>query len=847
MTFLKLTMLLGLAAIAIPILIHLLNRSKPRMMEWGAMQFLLASLAARRRRIMLEELILLCLRCLTVALVVLAMARPFLPSRSAVPWALVLPAVLIAAVCAGMAAQLWTNTLLRRRLLRAAVILAVAAAALAFLERQIQARHWLSSESGRDIVIVLDSSSSMTVSVDGQSNFNRAVAEAQALVKACRPGDAFSVLLAGPVPHPLIRRPTSDRREVRRALQSPECRPTGGSMSVLEALNAAAALLAEGPNPAKAVILFTDGQNAGWDTQADGRWGFVADRLKGKPNPARVIVRRLSLPKVFRNATVTDIAFSRRVIGTDRPVRIDVRVLNAGADPAEATAVELFVDGQRVERTPIVKDLLPQVTEVMHYEYMFETPGRHVVRAQVVADDDLMLDNTLDTVVTVLDRMPVLIVDGSSAVPFFHKAAGFIRVALTPRSDEQGQKKAPEKDDTLRFLIEPKVASPSELVGIPDLEPYRAVILVNVPRLPSTTADRIAAYVRKGGGLLIVPGPRSEPDFYNHWQTPAGQPFAPAVIKERRAGGEPAHFELKSFSHPTLRLAAEPQHSDAESALVTAYNQMVVDGQDTDVRVGGLLDTGDPMLVERQVGKGYVLMTAMSLDRHDGNLPSLKCFVPLVHEIVYYLAAPMMMNDNVKPGTEFALEGVCRGAVPAASATASNAPVTVRMPAGDERPGALTVTGNRFLARFTETRAPGLYVMRLPAALAPAGGAVTNGLAEVPFTVTAQPEEGTITQLSDNDLAAVGHHLDLFLPAKLEEMLAAFAGEVPGQELWKFLALCALLTILAEVVLARWIAIHRRFHDTEPVALRSPVQSVQALKDRLQDLLRRSGTAGSKA
>ena len=40
MTFLNASMLFGLAALVIPIVIHLLNRSKPRPIEWGAMQFL---------------------------------------------------------------------------------------------------------------------------------------------------------------------------------------------------------------------------------------------------------------------------------------------------------------------------------------------------------------------------------------------------------------------------------------------------------------------------------------------------------------------------------------------------------------------------------------------------------------------------------------------------------------------------------------------------------------------------------------------------------------------------------------------------------------------------------------
>ena len=47
MTFLNWFMLLGLAGVAIPIIIHLLNRSRSRVVDWGAMRFLEASLASR--------------------------------------------------------------------------------------------------------------------------------------------------------------------------------------------------------------------------------------------------------------------------------------------------------------------------------------------------------------------------------------------------------------------------------------------------------------------------------------------------------------------------------------------------------------------------------------------------------------------------------------------------------------------------------------------------------------------------------------------------------------------------------------------------------------------------------
>ena len=51
MMFRNLIMLAGLSALAVPIIIHLLNRRQAKLVDWGAMQFLLASLTTRKRHL----------------------------------------------------------------------------------------------------------------------------------------------------------------------------------------------------------------------------------------------------------------------------------------------------------------------------------------------------------------------------------------------------------------------------------------------------------------------------------------------------------------------------------------------------------------------------------------------------------------------------------------------------------------------------------------------------------------------------------------------------------------------------------------------------------------------------
>src|SRR5437764_8341656 len=72
-------MLFGLAGISIPVIIHLLNRRRFDVVDWGAMQFLQIS-ETTRRRLLIEELLLLLLRMGLIAVLVIALAAPYVTS-----------------------------------------------------------------------------------------------------------------------------------------------------------------------------------------------------------------------------------------------------------------------------------------------------------------------------------------------------------------------------------------------------------------------------------------------------------------------------------------------------------------------------------------------------------------------------------------------------------------------------------------------------------------------------------------------------------------------------------------------------------------------------------------------
>src|SRR3954453_21242318 len=69
------TMAAGAALVSTPIIIHLINRMRFRRVKWGAMEFLLKAQKRMRRKLIIEQLLLLLLRCLLVSLVGVLLAR----------------------------------------------------------------------------------------------------------------------------------------------------------------------------------------------------------------------------------------------------------------------------------------------------------------------------------------------------------------------------------------------------------------------------------------------------------------------------------------------------------------------------------------------------------------------------------------------------------------------------------------------------------------------------------------------------------------------------------------------------------------------------------------------------
>lgn len=757
MTFLNQIMLLGLAAAAIPIIIHILNRRRAKRVEWGAMQFLRDSLAARNRRILIEEIILMALRCLLLGVLAFALARPFVRGQG---------------LRAGNAGQ------------------------------------------AQDIAIVIDGSLSMNLDVDKKSNFQRAVEEARQIVNTARRGDAVSLVLAGPVAQSVVPSPISDKPALLAALD--ELTPAGGSMSAPDALQAAVRTLAGGGNPGKKIVLLTDQQRLGWNTNLQQPWTFLADSAAALPTKPALIVRKLPTPTQLRNLTLANVTFSRGVIGANWPVQINVTVANNGTGPSGQAYVETSVDGTAIDSRPL-ETLSPGASGTIVLDHRFATHGPHLVTARVVCEDDLPADDTCTRVVNVVKDLPVLLIEGAAAAKGSANApmsnSEYIRLALRP-PPEPGQ-----KDE---YFITPTIVDAAELAKVKDLAQFSAVVLCNVTSLPAEQAKALAEYVAAGGGMLVLPGARADKDFYNNWTAQDGRRMTGSRLTQvklkagvtSQPGEKLAHIAVETISHPALQLAGR---YGLDSAQIRGYWQLAPEQDDENISVGALLDSADPYMVARKYQQGLVLTLSVPFDPEFSDLPSARiAVVPLIHEMVYYLAEPAQHPMNVQPGQKILYD------IP--GKFGKDQPAEMVSFDGRRAPVRLTEIGNRWQAAYDLTARPGVYRLVLPEAalgdiatrpaLQATSAAAGRG---VPFVVVGNPEESKFELLSPEDYQAVGRHMEVGQAESVGQVISAIQGQVPGREVWRTLAAIAMALVLAEIVVTRAIAAKRKAHLAKPV------------------------------
>lgn len=365
-------MLLGLMGIAIPILVHLLSRRKQDVVDWGAMQFLEPS-PRERRTLWIENFWLLLLRVGLIALLAIALARPWFQST-------------------------WLSHLTTTR--------------------------------PQDVALILDGSYSLEQSATAGLAGDRVRQLAREVLDELDPSDALQIYDARDSVRPLLPGYTRQRRPARDALiDLPQ--PTGSS-HIPAALQVALRDLLQTSNLDRDVVIVTDGQRLPWHVDQRDAWNEVDQLLQqARITPRIWVLTADSALEQPPNLAIGPVELSQDLAMPGATIQIRAPVRLFGSAAPQSCTVRLDINGLRSPAHTATLRVPAVGAAIAEFEVQFDRPGCHALNLVLDADDALPADNTAQAVVEIgTGRAALLVSDFPEADKSVANPAYFLRAAL---------------------------------------------------------------------------------------------------------------------------------------------------------------------------------------------------------------------------------------------------------------------------------------------------------------------------------------------------------------------------------------------------------------------------------
>ena len=171
-----------------------------------------------------------------------------------------------------------------------------------------------------------------------------------------------------------------------------------------------------------------------------------------------------------------------------------------------------------------------------------------------------------------------------------------------------------------------------------DLDPskFSFVVLSDAVTLPSIFEHTLAQYVSKGGSVFIALGTNAG----QHARIPLWGADVKAAHDYARTGG-PATVGQLDFTHPALA-QEQPGRDNGGWAETKFFYAASVDPGES--RVAARLSDGTPLLLDKQIGEGHVLLLTSGLENLTNDLPLHPVFVAFVDKAARYLSGRGRVN-----------------------------------------------------------------------------------------------------------------------------------------------------------------------------------------------------------
>ena len=322
MTFLNAILLAGAAAFLIPLIIHLLNKRRVQTVRWGAMHLLHEVLRQKKRRLQIEQWLLLLTRIAIPILLALCLARPVMSALRQIP-----------------------------------------------------------GFGKTSAAILLDDSFSMRAPSAAGSAAVQSRQDIQRILDNLPRGSDAQVILAGGTPRRLMDQSTSALDLIPKQLA--DVSSQSGPVNANELFQTAGATLQKAPNAAREIVVISDFQESDWKAIADGASLPALETLSKQEPKAQVTFYRVPT-ELSENLSIASAELSALVAAETQPVGLRVRVQNHGKRPWQDVAVHLEADGARLRTARV--SVPPDGEASLSFTHAFEKVGDHTLAVRIEGD-----------------------------------------------------------------------------------------------------------------------------------------------------------------------------------------------------------------------------------------------------------------------------------------------------------------------------------------------------------------------------------------------------------------------------------------------------------------------------
>lgn len=367
-------------------------------------------------------------------------------------------------------------------------------------------------------------------------------------------------------------------------------------------------------------------------------------------------------------AVVGAVAVSEAPVPANR-VRVQVELRN----DAEAPFADVL--SVRIGLASIARKVECPPWRTCAFEFVLDADEEARFGEARIAPDDLPEDDVRWFSLSSRGRNAVLLVNGSPRRQVEQDETFFLDRALALRLAN-----AP---GTSVIRVAPTDLSPVHLSAVD------VVVLANVGLLRPDQVQALVEFASRGGGVLITAG-----DTFDRLHGPVWAGLLPALPRDR-LGAPSSGFGLRLRDAKAAPSALRAIAELLEQARVHRLS-LLDDGWPADARILVETDSGAPLLVERRLGAGGVLVWLTTIDRDWTDLPLRPAYAPFVRWMVESLQSFSAAGGHpaIRVGESR------RVTLPAGSTRAE-----IRVPAGERV--RMAATGD-----FTATAVPGVYHVR---------------------------------------------------------------------------------------------------------------------------------------